>query len=151
MSYNYSKYQVEIINDILFKVSQGNFNGIQKSNVDYYLNKIYSNKLGHYYNELHFDQYVYFLYQKMQKEELIEIKNSSWITLTQKGRLALSDGYLKYQKTLTPKKSYNKSFNPTINFIKSIVYIVFLVLFILILLGIIEEDSKLIKVLQLLK
>lgn len=107
--------------------------------------------MGHYYNELHFDQYVYFLYQKMQKEELIEIKNSSWITLTQKGRLALSDGYLKYQKTLTPKKSYNKSFNPTINFIKSIVYIVFLVLFILILLGIIEEDSKLIKVLQLLK
>lgn len=74
MSYNYSKYQVEI------------------------------NKLGHYYNKLHFDQYVYFLYQKMQKEELIEIKNSSWITLTQKGRLALSDGYLKYQKTLTPKK-----------------------------------------------
>lgn len=52
---SYEKYSDEIADDILFKTGQAGDNGMRKSELDSYLNRIYKNKLGNQYDEYSFD------------------------------------------------------------------------------------------------
>ena len=122
--------------------------------------KIYANNSTKYftyqYDEYSFDTTAYFIYKRLQKEKLLEIRNNSaWIALTDEGRKAALQGYVRYKSGLYRKKGRIKSFFTQFNLgasvLKNIIWITWLVMFLLMLLDIIQKDSTIIKVLKFLK
>lgn len=156
MKQSYESYRDEITDDILFITGKAGENGMRKSELDSYLNRIYKNKLGNQYDEYSFDTTTYFIYKRLQKEKLLEIRNNSaWIALTDEGRKAALQGYARYKSGLYRKKGRIKSFFTQFNLgasvLKNIIWITWLVMFLLMLLDIIQKDSTIMKVLKSLK
>lgn len=152
MNSDYSQYRTEIINDILFQLRKSEM-GLKKSDLDFYLNKIYSNKLGKLYNEIDFDITVYFIYEELKKEKLIEIKNdNSWISLTGSGRIAALKGYNEFQKNSSVNSKSVKDIFSLINISSEAIKNVIKFLLILTLLSLLlVSQEKWNKVLDLLR
>lgn len=106
---------MEIINDIMFQLRKSD-TGVKKSDLDFFLNKVYSNKLGKLYNEIDFDITVYFIYEELKREKLIEIKNdNSWISLTERGESVALKDYKDFKKNKHEKPKSAKDIFSLIN------------------------------------
>nr|DAJ79189.1 MAG TPA: hypothetical protein [Caudoviricetes sp.] len=155
MNSDYCQYRTEIINDILFQLRMSDM-GSKKSDLDFYLNKIYSNKLGSLYNEIDFDITVYFIYEELKKEKLIEIKNgNSWILLTERGKNVSLKGYNDFQKNKHEKSKSAKDIFSLINIsseaIKNIIKFLLILTLLSLLLISQEKWSKVLDLLRSLK
>lgn len=156
MKQSYENYRDEITDDILFRTGKAGEDGMRKSELDSYLNRIYKNKLGNQYDEYSFDTTAYFIYKRLQKEKLLEIRNNSaWIALTDEGRKAALQGYVRYKdgknnRRITWSNLFSKV-NLSIDTTKNILWIFIAILSLFALLGLPKGHSILTKLLQALQ
>ena len=122
--------------------------------------KIFANNSTKYftyqYDEYSFDTTAYFIYKRLQKEKLLEIRNNSaWIALTDEGRKAALQGYVRYKdgknnRRITWSNLFSKV-NLSIDTTKNILWIFIAILSLFALLGLPKGHSILTKLLQVLQ